>query len=201
MRVIIKIISIEGSDNMQEQDNDLLRIECAKGVLMEPNGTLHFFGEQRYEFGFEITDENDHEASFNTSLADEEWFQNFTEQAGIPYEKKNNGSSVNIYQETAFWAGNGLVVIMNDSHLTARGAEYNRFLFLFPLHLSQEQQEVLEASYTGLKEMIERKHPYIDGMAYDREGNEAWEVERFNVDNLDEIYDRLNLNKTQGKKR
>ena len=49
--------------------------------------------------------------------------------------------------------------------------------------------------------MIERKHPYIDGMAYDREGNEAWEVERFNVDNLDEIYDRLNLNKTQGKKR
>ena len=87
MRVIIKIISIEGSDNMQEQDNDLLRIEYAKGVLMEPNGTLHFFGEQRYEFGFEITDENDHEASFNTSLADEEWFQNFTEQAGIPYEK------------------------------------------------------------------------------------------------------------------
>ena len=42
---------------MQEQDNDLLRIEYAKGVLMEPNGTLHFFGEQRYESGFEITDE------------------------------------------------------------------------------------------------------------------------------------------------
>lgn len=186
---------------MQEQDNDLLRIEYAKGVLMEPNGTLHFFGEQRYESGFEITDENDHETSFNTSLADEEWFQNFTEQAGIPYEKKNNGSSVNIHQKTPFWAGNGLVIIINDSHLTARGDEYNYFVFQFPTQLSQEQQEILEASYTGLKEMIERKHSYVDGMAYDREGNEAWEVTRFNVDNIDEIYDRLNLNKTQGKKR
>lgn len=201
MRVIIKIRSIESSDNMQEQNNDLLRIEYAKGVLMEPNGTLHFFGEQRYEPGLEITDENDHEASFNASLADEEWFQNFTKQAGIPYEKKNNGSSVNIHQETPFWAGNGLVVIMNDSQLTARGAEYNDFVFQFPTQLSQEQQEILEASYTGLKEMIERKHSYVDGMAYDREGNEAWEVARFNVDNIDEIYDRLNLNKTQGKKR
>ena len=201
MRVIIKIISIESSDNMQEQDNDLLKIEYAKGVLMEPNGTLHFFGEQRYESGFEITDENDHEISFNTSIADEEWFQNFTEQAGIPYEKKNNGSSVNIHQKTPFWAGNGLVIIINDSQLTARGDEYNYFVFQFPTQLSQEQQEILEASYTGLKEMIERKHSYVDGMADDREGNEAWEVERFNVDNLDEIYDRLNLNKTQGKKR
>lgn len=186
---------------MQEQENNLLRIEYAKGVLMEPNGTLHFFGKQKYESGLEITAENDHEASFNTSLADEEWFQNFTEQAGIPYEKKNNGSSVNIYQEIPMWAGNGMVVIINDSHLTARGDEYNRFLFEFPIHLSQEQQKILEASYIGLKEMIERKQPYIDGMAYDRNGNEAWEVARFNVDNLDEIYDRLNLNKSQGKRR
>ena len=49
--------------------------------------------------------------------------------------------------------------------------------------------------------MIERKHSYVDGMAYDQNGNDAWNDVNFNVDNIDEIYDRMNLNKTQGKKR
>ena len=186
---------------MQEQENDLLRIEHAKGVLIEPNGTLHFFGEQRYESAFEITDENDHESSFNATIADEAWFQELTEKSGFRYQKTGDGSAINIHRQTPIWAGNGIIVILNDSHLTAKGDEYNFFTFQLPTQLSPEQQEVLEASYTGLKEMIERKHSYVDGMAYDQNGNDAWNDVNFNVDNIDEIYDRMNLNKTQGKKR
>lgn len=186
---------------MQEQGNDLLRIEHAKGVLIEPNGTLHFFGEQRYESGFEITDENDHEASFNATIADEEWFQNLTERIETPYQKRQDGNSTNIHQQTPIWAGNGIIVILNDSQLNARGDEYNFFTFQFPKNLTLEQQEILETSYTSLKELIERKHSYIDGMTYDQNGNDAWNDVDFSVDNIDEIYDRMNLNKTQGKKR
>lgn len=186
---------------MEEQKNNLLEIEHAKGVLIEPNGSMHFFGKQRYELASEISDENDHENSFNATIVDEEWFQSLIEQAKISYKKKNNGSSVNIYKFTPLLAGNGIVVILNGSALTARNEEYNLYMFEFPSQLSPEQQEILESNYTGLKEMLERKHSYVDGMAYDKQGNDAWQVTGFNVDNLDEIYDRLNLNKAQGKRR
>ena len=182
---------------MSEEKN-LAIIENAKGLLLTPDGTIHPFGELKYATVSELEGQNEHDSAFLRDIATKPWFQQLEQELGFKYKLDNK---INIHRQTPLMSGKGIVIILNDSSLTAQDEEYNWYTFQFPETITQAQQEVLENSYQALKQLIEKKHSYVDGMAYDTNGNDAWSNVNFNVDNLDEIYDRMNLNKSIGKKR
>lgn len=182
---------------MSEEKN-LAIIENAKGLLLTPDGEIHLFGELKYATVSELEEKNEHNPAFLTDIVTKPWFQQLQQELGFKYKINNE---INIHRQTPLMAGKGIVMILNDSSLTTQDVEYNWYTFQLPEILTSAQQEVLENSYQDLKELIERKHSYVDGMAYDTNGNDAWTDVNFNVDNLDKIYDRMNLNKSIGKKR
>ena len=85
--------------------------------------------------------------------------------------------------------------MLNGSNPNQYG-EYNVYYIHTPKKLSSAQKEVLENDYLSFKEVIERKNAYFEADGFDENENYIWNDF---VYNLDEFYDRMNLNREEYK--
>lgn len=164
-------------------------IEFVKGILITPDGQKHPFGKQSYESVKNPKKENYHDSAFNNEILPQPWFQKLQEELGFEY------TTDTLHRQSMTMAAKGIIVMLNGSNPNQYG-EYNVYCIHTPKKLSSAQKEVLENDYLSFKEVIERKNAYFEADGFDENENYIWNDF---VYNLDEFYDRMNLNREEYK--
>lgn len=164
------------------------KIEFVKGLLITPNGEKHAFGTHVYEKVDKRTNKNYHDSAFVNEVLPTPWFQELMGELGIKYDTNKT-----IHSQWLTFAAKGIIALINASDLNSIGEEYNVYCIHAPQTLTENQREILENDYEKMKDLLERKHAYFEGVAYDK--NEDYV---FFVYGLDEFYDEMNLRKTKG---
>lgn len=170
----------------------MLEIEQAKGLLMTPDGQIHPFGVHTYESTDKWTHDNMHDSAFQKEVRYAPWFIETQEKLGFQYPEDT------IFRQAMKMAGKGIVTVLNACESTVQGEEYNVFAYYLPETLSEPQREQFEQHYQELKEMIERKHAYIEFSAFNENGNYAWDRAIYS---LDEFYEKNGYKKETKKTR
>lgn len=165
-------------------------IEFVKGILISPDGKEHPFGIHSYDKEYKNNDENDHDAAFKNDILQEPWFKELQHTLGFEYIDDT------VHRQAITMAAKGIITLINASDTTLQGEEYNVYCIHIPKTLTKNQEEVLKNNYTGMKELLERKHAYFEANSYNEDGSYFWEDF---VYDLDDFYDRINLNKIEQK--
>ncbi len=160
-------------------------IEHVKGILITPNGEKYSFGKHSYESVAKRTDENYHDSAFNNEILPQPWFKKLQEELEFEY------TSDTIHRQLITMASKGIIVLLNGSSTSQQG-EYNVYYIHTPKTLFPAQKEVFEKDYLSFKELIERKNAYFEAAVVDENENYVWNDFIYN---LDEFYDRMNLNR------
>lgn len=164
----------------------MTNIEFVKGILITPNGEEHPFGIHSYTD--EDKEENSHDIAFKNNILSAPWFQNLEKELNFQYTDDT------IHRQVMLLASKGIITLINASDTKSSGEEYNVYCIHAPQYLTQNQRKKLEDDYEGIKELVERKHAYFEATAYKEDESYLWQDF---VYDLDEFYDRMNLNKTE----
>lgn len=172
----------------------MVDIEFVKGMLITPDGEEHPFGIHSYDDKDKNKDENCHDTAFKNDILPKTWFKRLEEELGFQY------TSDTVHRQAMIMAAKGVIILINGSDTNSHGEEYNVYCIHTPETITLKQKEKLEDSYAEMKDLLERKHAYFEANAYKEDESYLWQDF---VYDLDEFYDRMNLNKieSKGKKR
>ena len=167
-------------------------IEFVKGILITPDGEEHPFGIHSYADEDKDKDENYHDSAFKNDILSKSWFQKLEQELGFQYTDDT------IHRQAMLLASKGIITLINASDTNSSGEEYNVYCIHTPQQLTQNQRKKLEDNYEGMKELLERKHAYFEANAYKEDESYLWQDF---VYDLDEFYDRMNLNRVELKEK
>lgn len=167
-------------------------LEFVKGILITPDGIIHTFGTHSYNKEDRMDEDKCHDAAFKQDILPTPWFQQLQAELGFQYDGDT------IHRHVMKMASKGIISLINASDTNQKGEEFNVYCIHTPQTLTDAQTQLLEAEYDTLKELLQRKKAYFEAVGYDPEENYIWQGFVFD---LDDFYDRMNINTTVHKRR
>lgn len=164
-------------------------IDKVKGVVIEPNGIAHSFGECRMVL--DTTAEEAHDPSFKKEVLPKDWFKKY----GYNYQEDET-----LFSQIPDMTKHGFSFIINHSMVNQSGSNYYCYSFQLNKESIPNLGTYFKNIYPIIKQVESDSEPcYIEGMIYEN-GSEVLDDVIYNIDELyKEIGISLEEKKGRGK--
>ena len=162
-------------------------IDKVKGVVIEPNGIAHSFGECRMIL--DTTADEAHDPSFKREVVPKDWFKNY----GYNYKEDEP-----LFSQIPDMTKYGFSFIINHSMVNPSGSNYDCYSIQVNKDSIPNVRTYFNNIYPIIKEVQNNSEPcYVEGMIYE-DGEEALDDTIYDVD---EFYNILGISLEEKKGR
>lgn len=161
--------------------NENANIDKFKGVIIEPNGVAHPFGECMMVPDNQLSADSNHDPSFRKEILPQEWWKSYN----VPYDENKT-----IFTQMEDLISLGFSFIINHSCVTARGNHYYCYSFGLSDKSLANATPYLKEVYPVIKRIKDSEEScYFDGEVY----KDGVENEGFGIDDIDEFYGSIGI--------